>query len=402
MTLTHLLIYVRLKQTYQERLTKRNQARRARRQATPSSVAESKLEARREHYAATPPSVAESKLETRREHYASQSQEEKEEQLETRKHRYSALQIQVQARRKRLFHNRKARMQQLRENAKQRQQTAAAAVLMTQQQHVPVQAGEGTGQAPLQLPIETPSYAVGPSVALPQHLCVQSTEATGQAQWTEEELHPDLGPQILPNTTRAVRSLLRVCNIRLRVATARAPAGRRKSIDDFRSDIQGFYQDFPQTIGDMDLICADCGARFWRGEGTQSGNVPKICCGNGRYSNLAVVSPPPAVLHRLYTNVDSRRSNIFYNNIQAFNNSLAFASMSYKRADDLPGSGGPPVFRMCGESYHLLAGSVQAPPNVPAGFMQIYFCTNELQRRQIHTRVLILQEHDQFWKIYKQ
>ena len=131
----------------------------------------------------------------------------------------------------------------------------------------------------------------------------------------------------------------------------------------------------PHCAGKMEYICAKCGALMLKDEqDRQSGQntdglVYSLCCCYGTIHVLPV-SEPPKLLQTLLSG-NSPTSHHFMKNIQAYNSSFAFASMSLTGEEYLFKSRGPYCFRISGQVYHTIS-QLLPQEGEPHKFSQIY------------------------------
>ena len=117
-----------------------------------------------------------------------------------------------------------------------------------------------------------------------------------------------------------------------------------------------------------------CQTKFWAGEklsgSTKSCYKFSLCCGEGKVV-LLPVAPHPELLMHLLTATDPR-GRAFREQIRAYNNALAFASLGANLDKGLANAKrGVYTFRIHGVMYHRIGRLMPNEGEAPA-FAQIY------------------------------
>ncbi|CAH9063416.1 unnamed protein product [Cuscuta europaea] len=174
-------------------------------------------------------------------------------------------------------------------------------------------------------------------------------------------------------------------------------------------------------IGSMDHTCQFCYSKMWYGERLSpkvNTNSPKfsMCCQQGRVL-LPSLQQPPDFLIELFKGSD-RRSTKFLNNIRAYNMMFAFTSLGGKVQKELNNSGGPYVYRMHGQNYHLMGSLLPVDSSKPK-FSQLYIydteneipnrlralekseSSNELDPKIVHGLKDMMDQHNELAKCFR-
>ena len=138
--------------------------------------------------------------------------------------------------------------------------------------------------------------------------------------------------------------------------------------------------------GDQNVECKASGAMLWLAESkrgaTNSGNTDSfsICCMNGKIKLDRMIDPPEELL-RLFKS-DDKRSKFFQHDIRKFNMMFSFTSMGGNVDRDINKGGGPFIFRMSGQNYHLHGTVLPRDEEIPK-FAQLYIVDtgNEISNR---------------------
>ncbi|XP_042067091.1 uncharacterized protein LOC121810365 [Salvia splendens] len=93
------------------------------------------------------------------------------------------------------------------------------------------------------------------------------------------------------------------------------------------------------------------------------------CCMNGNIE-IPKLTAPPDVLHQLMFSNDAKSSH-YLKNIRSYNSMFGFTSMGGKVDNSVNTGGGPPVFRLYGQNYHLI-GSLLPVDGCEPKFAQLY------------------------------
>ena len=138
-------------------------------------------------------------------------------------------------------------------------------------------------------------------------------------------------------------------------------------------------------IRDPTHKCEFCGVIFWYEEKVgcyYNTTNPKfsLCCMHGKIKLHTMQRPPNVLTSLLYG--DSSRRKHFIENIRSYNNMFYFTSMGGKIDSSLNRGGSPLVFRLHGQSYHLMGGLLPPEGDVPK-FAQLYIydTKNEVMNR---------------------
>ena len=145
-----------------------------------------------------------------------------------------------------------------------------------------------------------------------------------------------------------------------------------------------------QVAGSMTYSCSVCQAKLWAGEklsgSTKSCYKFSLCCGEGKVVLLPVAPHPELLMHLL--TVTDPRGRAFREQIRAYNNALAFASLGANLDKGLANAKrGVYTFRMHGVMYHRIGRLMPNECEAPA-FAQIYIHDGiadvEVAKRQRH------------------
>ncbi|PWA95896.1 hypothetical protein CTI12_AA045390 [Artemisia annua] len=110
-------------------------------------------------------------------------------------------------------------------------------------------------------------------------------------------------------------------------------------------------------IGDDTFTCSQCMAKVWAAEASEervsgkNGDSFSICCMNGKIKLDRMIDPPEELL-RLFKS-DDKISKFFQHDIRKFNMMFSFTSMGGNVGKNINKGGGPFIFRMSGQNYHL-------------------------------------------------
>ncbi|XP_045820117.1 uncharacterized protein LOC123913423 [Trifolium pratense] len=156
------------------------------------------------------------------------------------------------------------------------------------------------------------------------------------------------------------------------------------NIRKFRSSEVVEYMD----IGDMDIVCPDCGAMIWyyeRAKKDPGSNAVRVsfCCKKGKILIPYLEEPPPLI--RSLFNGFHPKSSHFFGNIRSYNNMFSFTSLG-GRVDTASNEGhGPPHFVIAGQNYHRI-GSLLPKHGESPKFAQLYIydTQNEVSNRLSH------------------
>lgn len=138
-------------------------------------------------------------------------------------------------------------------------------------------------------------------------------------------------------------------------------------------------------IGDTTYDCQHCGAMFWYDERLTS--YPKsvypqysLCCMRGKIQ-LPLLKRPPQLLQDLLGGQNSR-SKHYLENVRSYNNMFSFTSMGGKIDNSMNTGGGPPVFQLHGQNFHLIGSLLPIVGSTPK-FAQLYIydTDNEISNR---------------------
>ncbi|CAH1433200.1 unnamed protein product [Lactuca virosa] len=147
--------------------------------------------------------------------------------------------------------------------------------------------------------------------------------------------------------------------------------------NDVRIDTQtkciGINKDYLDS-GDAVYVCSVCKTRVWKGEAIRGNKDLRktsysICCYNGKVELPNLIHPPQLLLD-LYSGVTEKSQN-FIKNIRRYNIMFAFTSMDDKTDHVINSGGGPYVYRMHGQNYHI-AGSLLPEEGELPKFCQLY------------------------------
>ncbi|XP_042059616.1 uncharacterized protein LOC121804142 [Salvia splendens] len=146
-------------------------------------------------------------------------------------------------------------------------------------------------------------------------------------------------------------------------------------------------------IGDPSYMCSHCGAIFWYEERLGKPSKPT----NPRYSgcrmngNIEIpkLTSPPDVLHQLMFSNDAKSSH-YLKNIRSYNSMFGFTSMGGKVDNSVNTGGGPPIFRLHGQNYHLI-GSLLPLDGCEPKFAQLYVYDTD---NEINYRITSVRQRD--------
>ncbi|XP_073226730.1 uncharacterized protein [Cicer arietinum] len=140
------------------------------------------------------------------------------------------------------------------------------------------------------------------------------------------------------------------------------------------------------NFGRPTCVCEFCGALHWYEERTEKSKHPQhpkfsTCCMEGRVQ-LPLLKFPPTLLHHLLDYDGDSAAKKFRRNIRIYNAAFAFTSMGGKIDYEINKQGGPYVFRINGQTYHLL-GSLCPDNGEKPKFAQLYIhdTENEISNR---------------------
>lgn len=127
-------------------------------------------------------------------------------------------------------------------------------------------------------------------------------------------------------------------------------------------------------------------AKVWATEASmgkvsgRKGDSFSICCMNGKIK-LDRMTDPPEELLRLFKS-DDKKSKIFQHDIRKFKMMFSFTSMGGNVDKDIKKGGGPFIFRMSGQNYHLHGTVLPGDEEIPK-FVQLYIVDtrNEISNR---------------------
>ena len=135
------------------------------------------------------------------------------------------------------------------------------------------------------------------------------------------------------------------------------------------------------NVGNRYHTYAECGTSVFTGEtckGTPKGTNPtakfSLCCGYGAIK-LPPINDPPKLLKKLSTG-NTQKDCTFREKIQAYNSSLAFASMSITGMEYNFPHRRPYCFRISGQIYHFI-GQMEPEAWKSPVFSQIYIYDQE-------------------------
>lgn len=131
----------------------------------------------------------------------------------------------------------------------------------------------------------------------------------------------------------------------------------------------------PWNFGRPTCICVSCGALHWYEERTEKSRRPKhpkfsMCCMEGRVQ-LPLLKQPPTLLNDLLDYHGSSNAKHFRRNIRTYNAAFAFTSMGGKVDKKINKQGGPYVFRINGQTHHLIGSLAPVDGNNPK-YAQLY------------------------------
>ena len=125
------------------------------------------------------------------------------------------------------------------------------------------------------------------------------------------------------------------------------------------------------SLGNMDVICPECGARHFDSEKLTSSTrrVKKfgICCLQGKVK-LPNLSDPPDEMFHLLRHV---RNTSFREKIRQYNAAFAFTSVGVKFDESVTRSSGPYAFKIHGALYHR-TGALAAEEGQNPLYAQLY------------------------------
>ncbi|PWA48215.1 hypothetical protein CTI12_AA493330 [Artemisia annua] len=112
----------------------------------------------------------------------------------------------------------------------------------------------------------------------------------------------------------------------------------------------------------------------------KNGDSFSICCMNGTIKLDRMIDPPEELL-RLFKS-DDKRSKFFQHDIRKFNMMFSFTSMGGNVDRDINKGGGPFIFRISGQNYHLHGTVLPRDEEIPK-FAQLYIVDtcNEISNR---------------------
>ncbi|CAH1426030.1 unnamed protein product [Lactuca virosa] len=146
----------------------------------------------------------------------------------------------------------------------------------------------------------------------------------------------------------------------------------------------GISKDYLDS-GDAVYVCSVCKAKVWQGEAIRGNKDLKktcysICCYNGKVELPSLIHPPQLLID-LYSGLSEKSQN-FIQNIRRYNMMFAFTSMAGKIDHTVNSGGGPYVYRMHGQNYHI-AGSLLPEEGESPRFCQLYIydTDHEVQNR---------------------
>ncbi|CAH1432511.1 unnamed protein product [Lactuca virosa] len=146
----------------------------------------------------------------------------------------------------------------------------------------------------------------------------------------------------------------------------------------------GISKDYLDS-GDAIYVCSVCKAKVWQGEAIRGNKDLKktcysICCYNGKVELPSLIHPPQLLID-LYSGLSEKSQN-FIQNIRRYNMMFAFTSMAGKIDHTVNSGGGPYVYRMHGQNYHI-AGSLLPEEGESPRFCQLYIydTDHEVQNR---------------------
>lgn len=131
--------------------------------------------------------------------------------------------------------------------------------------------------------------------------------------------------------------------------------------------------------GDPIYACEYCGALMWYGERVNKNSNSKkpkfsTCCLQGQVK-LPFLKNSPELLYALLTN-DDEISRHFRENIRAYNMIFSFTSLGGNTENSVREGGGPQMFQIQGENYHLI-GALKPKEKEKPKFMQLYIVDTE-------------------------
>ena len=153
---------------------------------------------------------------------------------------------------------------------------------------------------------------------------------------------------------------------------------RRARLEAINKRNRGEHETF--GVGQMDLICAQCGARHWHGEQSSTSSASHLlfqkCCAGGKVILPSIGTNPPFPLLAQLLEQDNPRAKRFREHIRNYNNAFSFVSLGAKLDPSTWGQRGVYSFRVSGELMHRM-GSLLPAAGEPARFAQIYTCDTE-------------------------
>lgn len=178
----------------------------------------------------------------------------------------------------------------------------------------------------------------------------------------------------------------------------------------------------PWNFGRPTCVCEFCGALHWyeeRNEKSKKTKHPRfsMCCMEGRV-HLPLIKSPPHLLQELLDYSGNSTTKAFRRNIRIYNAAFAFTSMGGKVDHEINKHGGPYVFRINGQIYHLHGSLTPADGQKPK-FAQLYIydtdnevsnrlgfakCddgNNSLQEEVVRDILHMLDEHNSLVKSYR-
>ncbi|RZB91521.1 hypothetical protein D0Y65_023783 [Glycine soja] len=120
-------------------------------------------------------------------------------------------------------------------------------------------------------------------------------------------------------------------------------------------------------LGDLSQICAYCQAAMWYQESTRKNRNqanPKysLCCSMGRI-HLPFLKNPPMLFQQLLCEEESCESKNYQQNIRAYNMMFAFNSPGAKIDTSLLKGKGLAIYKIHGQSCHLIGSLLPMPGN---------------------------------------
>ncbi|KAI0758479.1 hypothetical protein BC629DRAFT_1295872, partial [Irpex lacteus] len=126
-------------------------------------------------------------------------------------------------------------------------------------------------------------------------------------------------------------------------------------------------------LGDMDVVCPNCGALHWSAErltrSTVSRPVFGFCCNSGAVSLPPPEQPPFRLMHLF--DAQTPQAKEFRKNIRQYNAALAFTSLGVSVDNHINNGNGPYVFRIHGELCHRIGSLLPVDGQQPL-YAQLY------------------------------